>query len=291
MIRNFLRNKVRIIKNLSVSPAQPDFLIVGAQKAGTTSLHFYLSQHEKLSGSVPKEIHYFDREDNFNLGDQWYRNHFKDHNATTENLYFEGTPDYLYRSFSAEKIYQFNLNMKIIILLREPVARAYSAWNMFRDFKEGRKGIPDSVKTGYIKDLPNNIYDQLYRNKEGFPSFKECVNMEMSYLENSSSLEEPSFVRRGIYVSQIEKYLSLFPSNQVKILGFRDLIDNKVQTLNEILNFLNIESSEWKFLKDEPRNARSYNRQIDEETQSILEFFYEPFNEKLFQLIQGKPNW
>jgi len=282
----------RIVNSL-IPAGKPDFLLVGAQKAGTTSLHFYLDQHPKLIGSTPKEVGFFSRDDNYSKGKEWYHKAFKAEsikNPFKSYMYFEATPEYLYRSFAPERIYRYNKKLKIIILLREPVKRAYSAWNMYRDFQH-KENIPAILNSGYLKNSENNIRKELY-SSGSYPSFEECIRLELDKINSNSLLEEPSFLRRGLYLDQIKRYTDRFGRNNVKIVGFKDVIGtNKKDTLNEILSFLKLPVSNWDFLVDEKKNSRLYPETLNENTEAELNKFYEPHNLKLFDFLGKKPNW
>jgi len=130
MLAKRILSKVKRELDLSLfSGHKPDFLIVGAQKSGTTSLFSYLEERRGFVGSKPKEVHYFDREDNFLKGEGWYHSHFIKRSGQ-KGLIFEASPEYLSRSKVPPRLKAYNPDLKIIILLREPISRAYSAWNM-----------------------------------------------------------------------------------------------------------------------------------------------------------------
>lgn len=270
---------------------EPEFLIIGAQKSGTTSLHHYLDQHPKLVGSKPKEVHFFERDEHYKLGIDWYRQSFFDFkHIWGKRIYFEATPDYLYRNGVAERIFKHYPDIKLIILLREPVARAFSSWNMYRDFQAQDK-IPAIVKRGYLEGKENNIFQELYASGP-YPSFKECMEMELKKVADKSELQEPSFIRRGIYVDQIRKYRDLFGANKVAVWGFKDLLEAKSDTLNQMLRFLDLPMHDWSGLKDEPKNKREYTSALDASIKEQLTEFYQPYNEQLFQLLNvTKINW
>src|SRR5690625_1709330 len=112
---------------------EPDLLIAGAQKSATTSLHYYLNQHPDLQGSNPKEVCYFHDDRNYGKGKEWYKKAFVNfRNPFKKGLFFESTPENLYCRKAPFRIHDFNRDMKIIIVLREPVDRAFSAWTIDR---------------------------------------------------------------------------------------------------------------------------------------------------------------
>lgn len=276
-----------------IPPHEPDFLILGAQKAGTTSLHYYLHQHPKLIGAMDKEVGYFSNDRNFLKGLSWYRNHFKDIRRPFSNncMYFESTPEYLYRANAIKRIYDYNPNLKLIILLREPVSRAFSSYNMFKDFISRKNGLPKKLFFGYVGDKKNNLFNELYAGD--FPSFEEVVNSELKKIENNSSLEEPSFIRRGFYYEQIKEVFKYFDRENVLIEDFRDLKTNRDELLNNVLDFIGLEKiNNWdNILDDKIYNQRKYHSKLRSETKTELENFYAPYNNKLNDLLDKNYNW
>lgn len=137
----------------------PDFLIIGAQKAGTTSLFHYLSQHPSVQPPSTKEIHYYDI--HYHKGANWYKKIFKLVNK--DKITGEATPYYLFHPFVPERVHRDNPDTKIIVLLRHPGERAFSHYQMMRrmniekaaTFSEAIKAEPARLKTG-LKTLYNN---------------------------------------------------------------------------------------------------------------------------------------
>jgi hypothetical protein len=291
MLAQKIKNKIREnIKGL-LPGHFPDFLLVGAQKAATTALHYYLNQHPNINGSRPKEVRFFDRDENYERGLNWYKHNFPNtKNPFRKFKYFEATPEYLYRSYVPERIYEFNKNIRIVIVLRDPVQRAYSAWTTYRQFGKRRR-LPAVMYSGYLKGTKNNIFKEFY-NRTEFPTFEQVIETDILKFETNSPLEEPAVVRRGIYYPQVKRYIDLFGRNNVLVLGFKDLIGPKqIITLNAILNFIQLPSSDWKFLKGEPRNKSVGKDNIPIAMEEKLQLFYSRHNDELFELIGFKPNW
>lgn len=285
-IKSIATKSITYIKKRILKKHPPDFIIAGAQKSGTSSLHYYLSQHPNLLASTPKEVRYFDRDDNFRKGKQWYHRSFVNLHADKKNyLCFEATPEYLYRSYVPQRIHQEYPHLKIIIIVRDPIKRAYSAWNMYKHFFKVKR-IPQA----YVLKKENNLVTEFFKTKE-FPSFEEAVTSEMIKIENNSNLEEPGLLRRGIYLPQIKRYHDFFGNDQVLIFGTGDLKQNKKETLNKVLNFLNLQECDWNFLPNEKRNIGDYSEQISKETNDKLCVFYEPYNAALFEYMGTKINW
>ena len=292
-MESIFRRGARLLQKKFSPGHAPDFIIAGAQKSGTTSLHYYLSQHPRLLASTPKEVRYFDRDDNFEKGKRWYHRAFINiNNDKKDYLCFEATPEYIYRSFAAERIHREYPGIKIIMILREPVQRAYSSWNMYRQFPRRIEDLPGklSSKNGYLYDRENNLVKELYKG-ESFPTFAEAVESEMQKIRSDSVLEEPSFLRRGIYLPQVRRFHDLFGKKQVLILGFKDLLQEREATLNKILHFLNLEPYDWSVIDDEKKNVIEYSEKMSEEMKHKLSNFYEQHNREFFDYLGCKINW
>lgn len=265
----------------------PSFIIVGAQKCGTTSLYSYLVQHPKIIGSKRKEVHFFDDEESFKKGSRYYLEFFKNkRDPFATKISFEASPSYIYTPNVAKRIFEFNRNMKIVIILRDPVDRAFSAWNMYRDIPHNSpKVYRNLLRTGY-RSLVEEFYQQ-----EQFPTFESVIEREMERIIQKSSLLEPAIIRRGIYLPQIKEYHKTFGKNRVLILAMGDLKENKVNVLNQVLEFLEIEKSDWNFLNDKIKNSRPYTEKLNANTREFLNDFYEPYNYALFEYLERKLNW
>lgn len=102
----------------------PDFIIIGVQKGGTTSLYSYLTQHPQIAPATQKEIHYFDF--NFDKSTDWYCSHFSTSSEGEYLLAGEASPYYIFHPQVPQRIYDLFPQVKIIALLRNPVERAIS---------------------------------------------------------------------------------------------------------------------------------------------------------------------
>lgn len=191
------------------------FVCVGAQKAGTSTLDSLLRRHSK-NVELPKvkETKFFLKEqfNEYGKGFNYYFTHYFCNNNFDK---IEIDPEYLYFEESAKKLYEINKELKVLIIVREPIARAISHYQM-------------SVSRGYetltfdkaIKEEANRIKDNFF-NKNHF-----------SYLD------------RGKYKNQIERYISLFGRDNVKVIKFEDFIVKQEVTLKSIATFAKITITE-----------------------------------------------
>ncbi len=209
----------------------PNLFIVGAPKCGTTSLHYWLSQHPEIFMSKPKEPRFFCTDqikeaDNFHNKKidyfqyrQWekYLNLFK--NVGDEKIVGESTPRYLYSHEAPKKIYNFNQNAKIIILLREPF------------------------------EFLRSYHSQILKNQENIKSFKRAMQIEAKRKNNQKKIPKSAVAPSFLYYQDlinfhryIENYKNIFPNNQIKIILLDDLKNDPIDTYKNILKFLNIKN-------------------------------------------------
>lgn len=258
----------KIIKNILTYPTLPDFLILGAQKAGTTSLDSYLKYHPNLKGTHPKEIHFFDNQKNYTKGLKWYQNHFRRFYFDKKTLFFESAPNYIFNENLPQKLKKLNPDLKFIIILRDPVKRAFSAYNMFKINYEDQK------KNG--QDIQEHLL--CYIENGAFMSFERVVQQELEMIEkgvaNSEFDESFTFLRKGLYKQQLQNWQQHFPKENFLILDFEDLKKDEIAMLNKICSFLNISDFTNIKIDKEPRNKREYQDKILPETEQILKNFF-----------------
>jgi hypothetical protein len=267
----------------------PKFLIIGAQKAGTTTLFDLLNGCPMFCGSLDKEPGYFTDDISYRQGKEWYLRQFE--RCSRAAIKFEATPFYLYHPETAKRIFSFNPHMKFIVMLREPAARCYSAWNMFRRFNESS---PRQIYDKFVKDSNPSIRDAVSKLlfAEHYPSFKQAVEEDVErYLSRSVDIE-PSFVRRGIYCEQIERYLEYFSLDSFLFLEQREL-NLPVALIQKVSDFLNVAIDVSAVRSVIVSNVGDYppgSAEI-EATLVILRKFYGPYNERLFTLIGNRYDW
>jgi hypothetical protein len=197
----------------------PNFFIVGAQKAATTSLYYYLKEIPGVYMSPLKETFYFAPhtvEKPFNASDvirdkEEYLKLFE--KARGSNAIGEATPIYLWDPDSPKLIHQTVPNARIIMILRDPIERAYSNYLMWSKYS----GIRSS-----------SFYDELMRDYK---------NQEKLF--GRSQL----YVEFGMYYEQVKRYFDTFGREQVKVIIFEEFVQHPAQTVNEVLAFLGVNYS------------------------------------------------
>ncbi len=187
------------------------FLVAGVQKGGTTALFDYLSEHPDLCMPACKEVHFFDDE-----SQDWRRPDYAAYHAHFQNcagtIRGEATPIYLYWPDSLERIAAYNPAMKLILVFRDPVERAWSHWRM--ETARGAETEPFSwcIRQGRARVATNP-----------HPPGAHRVH---------------SYVERGFYGEQLVRALGLFPRNQLMCLRSEDLLAEPGLILRQVCDFL-----------------------------------------------------
>ncbi len=281
-LKNVFTDLNQKINRNRFSDSLPYFIIAGAQKSGTTTLHRLLEQHPQLKGSSPKELHYFDKKPDERMPLKEYKKHFRA-SYFHSFQFFESTPNYMYQPEFAAEITRLNPEIKIILILREPVARAFSAWNMYKQMFDKNRG---ANLLHFHKSM--SLYNLFYKDRDVFPNFEECLQIEQELIKDNGE-KEPSLIRRGLYAPQIQKLYEQMPQNNLYICESQELKSCPKEKLKEIETFLGIDPYQEYEIKN--WHVRAYDQTINIETQKVLKAFYRKPNEDLFQLIQQRFPW
>jgi hypothetical protein len=166
----------------------PDFLVIGVQRAGSTWLYNQLRKHPEICmGKYRKEISYFDKY--YDRGDKWYESFFK--HCKEGKIVGEVSPGYIHRESSAEKIYNLIPAVKLILILRNPIERAYSQYKKtvtdhgytksFTEYLQRYKGPAE--KGLYYKQI-SNFLNFFPKNQINILIFEEMVKEPEDALKN-----------------------------------------------------------------------------------------------------------
>jgi hypothetical protein len=268
----------------------PSIFILGTQKAATSSLHTYLTEHSQIQSGLVKEVRYFNVDANYKKRLSWYTSQFPRVNTRMNIRTIDATPEYLYYPWIAQRIKDYNPNSKCIIILRNPIDRAYSSWNMHRQIAMKKDNFYKIFDEPYRDNYENNIKKEFY-SEDGFPSFEKAVEKEFEKIEIKSDFIEPSFIRRGIYAKQIKNYYKHFPKENLLVLLYEDIKEDIDFVLNKIFIFLDLEPEKVNTSKLSQVNKRKYKEEMLPETRIILKEFYKNKNKELEELIGRKLDW
>lgn len=254
----------------------PDFLIIGAAKSGSTSLYNYLLQHRDVLPCFRKEVHYFDR--HHGKGINWYKAFFplaseKNKIPGTNYLCGESSPYYLFHPLAPLRIKETLPEVMFLVVLRNPVDRAVSHYN--HRFRTGQ----ETFQLEKAFELEN---ERLFGEEE------KLISGELNF---SYSHYYHSYVTRGIYHLQLERWLSSFDRNRFLILESSDLFFNPAQAFTLTTRFLNINDQfDISFKKYNSGDVSEYSNLTPAFRKKMIEF-YKPHNEKLFRLLGKEFDW
>jgi hypothetical protein len=246
--------------------ALPGAVILGAQKCGTSSLHNYLTQHPGVIAPLRKEVHYFDL--NYGRGEAWYRAHFGRQGEPGLNL--DSSPYYLFHPAVPRRMHELLPDARLIVLLRDPARRAYSHYWHERD-----KGHEDLSFESAIDAEP----ERLGRAGEMLASGE---------LARSQEHQRHSYLARGRYAEQLERWFGLYPRERVHVLRFEDFVKEPLAGLNGTLAFLGLPPAAT--VKLDARNTRRYPP-MQEATMARLRAYFEPHNRRLEALLGRTFGW
>jgi len=238
----------------------PDFIIIGAQKAGTTSLFHYLNNHPDVGPAWRKEIHFFDRW--YSNGLDWYRAHFPLYAEAT--ITGEGSTNYLQHPDAPLRMRHCIPNAKLIVMLRNPVDRAYSQHQM-----NVRKGIETLSFEDALEAEPYRLQNQ-----------PDCLSTEWRVA---------SYLTRGLYASQLQRWLDQFPQEQLLVIKSEEFFEDPDKEFRRVLAFLDLEpcvEARYEVLHD----GGDYPR-ILPATRERLAAYYAPWNQQLYELIDRNLGW
>jgi hypothetical protein len=193
-----------------------DFLVIGAQKSGTTSLFKYIQQHPELYLPPQKEVNFFANEERFNRGAEWYiENYFS--NADEQKLWGEVSPHYMGYKRAAARIHAAFPDIKLIAILRNPIDRAYSHYRM-------------SVRRG----MESRPFGEVIVDRKNIP---------LSLPETEAGDDSHYLLSFSLYGRTLENYLRYFDNEQILVLFQEDLLDDPGETMERSFSFLRVDDT------------------------------------------------
>lgn len=250
----------------------PDFLLLGAQKCGTSFLFNRLSRHPNVEPAVVKEVDFFSK--HFDRGVGWYRSCFPARADGEPSLSWEASPNNLFYPHAARRAAEVVPDARLIVLLRNPVDRAYSHYH-------------HQVRLGH----------------ETLPTFEEALEAEEARLRGKrdrmlrdEGYLPPEFPRfsyraRGVYADQLEEWYGHFGEEQLLVVKSEDLYGSTPETVAEIVRFLGLPV--WKpeaarLARGAPKHPRE---PMDPATRERLERYFEPHNRRLYERLGRDFGW
>jgi tetratricopeptide (TPR) repeat protein len=243
----------------------PDFLIIGAAKCGTSSLHKYLNYHPQILFPHKKELDFFWR--HYDKGIDWYLAQFPSICDRPDFLTGEATPNYIRFPEVAQRIYQLHPNIKLILLLRNPIDRAVS-WHYHK------------LNTGLNRDY-ENIEHAIATELQQIADFSEEKIINTGYYS-------PDNILSSLYIYKVREWMKYFSGEQLLVLKSEDFYENTEVVMKQVFNFL--ELPEHKLDKYIKVNAGSY-QPIGKDLRKTLGNYFQPYNKQLEDFLGMKFNW
>jgi len=255
----------------------PDYVICGVQKGGTTSLRTYLQQHPQIVMTGLGEVHFFDA--HYADGERWYRRHFPSMFTCAYHKYVrkaplvigESSPFYLAHPFAAKRAKQHIPDAKLIVLLRNPIDRAFSHYQHNR--KAGRE---------------NGVSFEQALDRES-----ERISVGRAQLFADGNLSDKNYryyayAERGIYVDQLMNWMQYFPRKQFLILKSEEFFADTARVMRKVQTFLRIPLWEQAAY---PIHNKSIEGQMRPETRTRLAAFFRPHNQRLYDFLGVNYGW
>ena len=269
---------VSLVPGRVSSPARmlPDLVIVGAQRCGTTTLFSALSEHPSLLKAARKEVHYFDVA--YDRGVAWYRAHFAltarakwiERATGITPIAFEASPYYMFHPLACDRIARDLPEVKLLVLIRDPVQRAHSAH-------------AHEVALGY-DDVPFETALEL----EDVRLQGEVERILSDPLYNSHSHQHHAYRARGEYIEQLERLEALFGRERIHVIDSGEFFKQPERIYDGILEFLELPRRGYP--RFDAQNVQP-RRAMPESVRSRLEAHFEPFDARLARWLGRDPSW
>jgi hypothetical protein len=245
----------------------PDFLVLGAQKAGTTALYAYLRRHPEITGPSWKEVSFFDR--HYARGEAWYRGNFPNR-LRARGFVGEASPSYLFHPLAPERVRELLPEARLIALVRNPVDRAFSHYQ--HEVALGREEL--------------SFEDALAAEDDRLRGEEERMRADPAYF--SHAWWNYTYRARGRYAEQIERWLEVFPREQLLVIPSEDLGSDPDGTYARVLDFVGAAPHH---LDAYPRVFERQYEPMRPETRSRLAMDFAEPNERLYALLGRNLGW
>ena len=249
----------------------PDFVILGSTKAGSSSLYSFISAHPHVVPASRKEVEYFSNPRNLMLGRLWYGRRFPSalyryrlsKRSGFDVVSGEATPSYLFNTDVPGKMRRLLPDAKLIVIMRNPVDRAYSEYQM--RIRERRESLS-------FEDAIKAEEKRVCREKENTDSDPEFLFHRRKY----------SYLGKGRYADHLANWFEHYDRNRFLILITEEMGADRQGVLDRVFGFLGLEPFRVAGLDD--RNVWNYER-MNPDTRRMLVDYFRPHNERLYKLL------
>ena len=254
----------------------PSFIIIGAQRCGTTSLYDYLSNHPQIIPSPVKELFYFD--DYYTRPINWYKSFFPtekqkeklERDLVARVITGEASPSYFFHPYAARRIKETLPQVKLILVLRDPIERAYSHYNHIKRLNREPLSFEEAIEKEQERitpDIEKLAKDEFYK---------------------ADQRRDYSYLTRGYYAKQLAEWYKYFPKEQLLVVQSEEFYRETPRVYNEIVEYLGLNS--YTLPVFEAKNALKYAKMAPE-TKEKLKAYFAPKNEELYELLGKRFDW
>ena len=251
----------------------PECAVIGTGKGGTTALHYYLGQHPCIGSSAYDELGFFN--ENYHLGINWYKSLFptvfykkKMESKNKQCLFFDVTSTYMEEELTAKNVYEVNPNQKIIVILRNPVDRAYSHYHVNVKEKSEKRSFEDAV----FEEMNRIKSERIIQNK----------NLRVFTPNNIH------YLKKGFYALQLKSWFKIFPREQILVLSTEEFQEDQNLIYKKIFDFLNIPNMKIKSIE---KMEKGNYIPMKHDTRNLLLDYFRQCNHELFELINSEFDW
>ena len=265
-------NATNFIKRL------PDAIIIGSSKSGTRALLVFLKIHPDIR-ACPSEVHFFDNEENYYHGLEWYRQRMP--KSRTNQLTIEKTPAYFITRGVPERVFNMSKDVKLLVIVRDPTERAISEFTQFA-----------------------------LKSNNSLPKFEEYV-----LKDNNVINKERGIVKSGVYIRFLNYWMEFFPLSQIHFVSGERLVQNPAAELKLVETFLNLRPmiSENNFYINETKGFPCFigkiglngkkktgclkdskgrkHIEVRSEVRALLQNYYRPYNKDLYKVVKRNFHW
>ena len=266
------------------------FLVIGAQKGGTTALYHYLSQHPDIEIPNTKELDYFT-----SIGSETplidsYLSLFPTRIGRHQKFCsVDISPSYLLDAATAAKnIHRLFPSTKLVVVLREPVERAISSWFMYKKYYQTQPNW--YLEANWVKNSTVKKLKTTRRSKHFGNDFFVDIEEEIKVLETGGRIEYP-IVEFGHYKTQLEHYVSLFGLENMMILESDELKRSTQVCLNKITDWVDLDKHELRADQLVPHFVGDNKVPLPSDNLDRLTEYYRRQNNGLEELISQKLSW
>ncbi|MEX0666599.1 MAG: sulfotransferase domain-containing protein [Acidimicrobiia bacterium] len=288
--RDRLAGAQRRLSRTVFGTLRPSLVIVGAHKAGTTALFDYLALHPQVAAPRKKELNFFGCDIRYGSGAGFYKSFFPARTSPGDSrITFEATPHYLFAAEkAAPRLRSFDRDVRIIALLRDPVDRAYSAWQMHQAYRR----TDTKVFNTWVCECDGATEAAAFRpRREQYGrSFTDDVIEELEVEEQGQRIEW-SVIGHGRYADQLAVYFEQFAADQMMIIDSAKMRTDPRSELRLVEEFLHLDHHDWHADDLAPRFVGGYSEPLPLDARRVLADHYRPFNDRLQAMLDREFDW